>query len=435
MRQVFFACCVLAAVAALPLCGCGGGSDSGGVFIPEPKPDYDIAYNGTTLDEYELEFSAANWQALQNTPFEYVSGTLKYKDETYYNVGIRYKGNSSYFAMPGVKKSFKVHFNEYEPNQRFHGLKKLNFNNGFNDPTLMREALAYRLMRDAGIPASRTSHIKLYITVPGTYSREFFGVYTSVEQINKTFLMDRFGNDGGNLFKSQGMDCDLTYLGSDANAYVQKGYELKTNEIENDFSDLINLCNVVTNTPDVQFKNAIETVFNVDGFLSWLAVNTVLSYQDSYAGKGHNFYLYHNTDTGRFEYIPWDLNTTFGQSRFGKSADYMLTLDVYEPTFGYYRILIDRLFNIPEYLSSYEGKLRDLLDLYFNATRMDPRIDAMYGLIKTDVYADSKKQFSDAAFDTSVFQDWPDATDPARTLGLKTYVVERGADVQLQLGP
>jgi spore coat protein CotH len=299
----------------------------------------------------------------------------------------------------------------------------------------MREALAYRLMRDAGVPASRTSHIKLYVTVPGTYNQEFFGVYTSVEQVNKAFLKDRFGNDGGNLFKAQGMNCDLTYLGSDANAYIQKGYELKTNEIENNYSGLINLCDVVTNTPGAQFKNAIEAVFNVDGFLNWLAVNTVLSYQDSYAGKAHNYYLYHNTDTGRFEFIPWDLNTTFGQSRFGKSADYMLSLDVYEPTFGNYRILIDRLLDIPEYLSSYEGKLRDLLDLYFNATQMDPRIDAMYNLIKTDVYADDKKQFSDAVFDTSVFQDWPNATDPARTLGLKTYVIERGADIQLQLGP
>jgi spore coat protein CotH len=376
----------LIAVAA----GCGGGSHEGSsAEVPwEPPPDYSITYNQSTLDEYEIELSAANYQALQDSPFEYVSGTLRFKSETYYNAGIRYKGNSSYFAMPGVKKSFKMHFNEFVPDQRFHGLKKLNFNNCFNDPTLMREALAYRLMRDAGVPASRTSHVKLYITVPGTYNREFFGVYISVEQVNKAFLKDRFGNEGGNLFKAQGMNSDLSYLGADQTAYYAK-YELKTNEIENNYFDLINLCNVITNTPGAQFKNAIEAVLNVDGFLSWLAVNTVLSYQDSYAGKAHNYYLYHNTETGRFEFIPWDLNTTFGQSRFGKSADYMLSLDVYEPTFGNYRILIDRLLNIPEYLSSYEDKLRDLLDLYFNAAQMDPRIDTMYDLIKTDVYADS----------------------------------------------
>ncbi len=425
---------LLLAVAAA---GCGGSSSHSayGTGSDDPPADYALIYNQVAVEEYEIEIPAANWQALQGDPFEYVSGTLHYGSETYYNVGIRYKGNSSYYAMPGVKKSFKVHFNEFDPTQRFHGLKKLNFNNGFNDPTLMREALAYKLMRTAGVPGSRTSHVRVYVTVPGTYSREFFGVYTSVEQVNKSFLQDRFPNSGGNLFKAQGINCDLTYLGSDANAYIQKGYELKTNEVENNYSDLINLCDIVTNTPDAQFKSAIEAVFNVDGFLSWLAVNTILSYQDSYAGKAHNYYLYHNTQTGRFEYIPWDLNTSFGQSRFGKTADYMLSLDVYAPTFGNYRILIDRLLDIPEYLSSYENKLRALMDTYFNETEMYPDIDAMYSLIKDDVYADTKKQFSDAAFDTSVIQDWPNATDPTRTLGLKSYVVERSTNILQQLGP
>jgi len=422
-------------IASIASCG-GGGSHDAFIFIPggNDPGDYDVIYNQTSVDEYEIEMSAARWQALQNNPFIYVSGTLKFKDETYYNVGIRYKGNSSYFAMPGPKKSFKVHFNEYVPGQYFHGLKKLNFNNGFNDPTLMREALAYKLMRDGGVPASRTSHIKLYVTVPGIHSREYFGVYTSVEQVNKSFLQDRFSNNGGNLFKAEAAGSDLTYLGPGKISYIPK-YELKTNELLNDYSDLINLCNVVTNTADNQFKSEIEAVFNVDGFLSWLAVNTILSYQDSYAGKAHNYYLYHNNDTGKFDYIPWDLNTTFGQSRFGKSADYMLNLDIYQPTFGEYRILIDRLFNIPEYVTSYENRMQSLLDNYFNSAAMDPAIDTMYNLIKDDVHADTKKMFDNAAFDTCVVQDLPDPPDPQRTLGLKPYVTDRGTSIQSQLSP
>ena len=57
------------------------------------------------------------------------------------SVGVRLKGNSSYFH-PGVKKSFKIDFNKFIPGQNYDGLKKLNFSNGFKDPTCMREKLS-----------------------------------------------------------------------------------------------------------------------------------------------------------------------------------------------------------------------------------------------------------------------------------------------------
>lgn len=191
---------------------------------------------------------------------------------------------------------------------------------------------------------------------------------------------------------------------------------------------------MVSNTPDNRFKGEIYAVLNVEGFLSWLAVNTIPSYQDSYAGLAHNFYLYHNTVTGKFEFIPWDLNTAFGQAKMGKGADYMLNLDIYQPTFGNYRILIDRLLQVPEYLSFYEDRLRDLLATHFSEAAMHPDIDGRYDLIRNDVYADTKKQFDNAVFDTTVFQDWPNRTDPSRTLGLKSYISEREAIIRQQLG-
>src|SRR5690606_12283690 len=46
------------------------------------------------------------------------------------SVNIRLKGNSSY-GHPGNKKSFKIDFNDYLLDQRYDGMKKLIFNNGF----------------------------------------------------------------------------------------------------------------------------------------------------------------------------------------------------------------------------------------------------------------------------------------------------------------
>ena len=438
MKPVFYGYCILIAVAVLPLYGCGGSSDSGAVFIPEPRPDYEVAYNRTTLDEYELEFSVANWQALQSNPFEYVSGTVKYKDEVYYNAGIRYKGNSSYFAVPPPKKSFKIHFNEFVPGQRFHGLKKLNFNNCFKDPSLMREMIGYDIFEAAGCPASRTSHIKLYVTVPGIYSREFFGVYISVEQVNKSYLADRFPENNGNLYKAGQQGADLTWKGSDPNLYKtplnDPPYEKKTNEIQDDWSDFIHFLDVLNNTPAVNFKTEIEKVFNVDGFLDYLAANTVLSNMDSIAGRKCNFYLYHNMATDKFEFIPWDLNEVFGSFHGpGQDADTMLNLDIYDPTSDGPHVLVDRILNVPEYADDYVERIRTLVNGAFLPLAVHAEIDTIYNRIKADVYIDTYKQYSSANFDASIIQDIPNATDPNRILGLKPFVTDRVFNINLQL--
>lgn len=427
----------LAVLMVLPLCGCGGGSHSS-VPVVEPPADYATAYNRNTLDDYEIEISAANWQILQNDPFEYVSGTLKFKDETYYSVGIRYKGNSSYFTVPPPKKSFKLHFNEYVPDQRFHGLKKLNFNNCFKDPSLMREMIGYDIFQAAGCPASRTSHIKLYVTVPGTYSREFFGVYISVEQVNKQYLADRFPESEGNLYKAGQQGANLVWKGSDPNLYKlpvdNPPYEKKTNEIVDDWTDFITFLDVLSNTPGAAFKTEIEKVFNVDGFLRYLAANTVLSNMDSIAGRQCNFYLYHNMATGKFEFIPWDLNEVFGNFRGpGQDADTMLDMDIYDPTSDGPHLLVDRVLSVPEYVDTYIEYVRALVNGSFLPSILHPEIDSIYSRIQADVYLDLYKQYSSADFDKSINQDIPNDFDLNRILGLKPFVTDRIFNINQQL--
>ena len=96
------------------------------------------------------------------------------------SVGVRLKGNSSYFH-PGVKKSFKIDFNKFIPGQNYDGLKKLNFSNGFKDPTCMREKLFFDACLDAGVPAPRASFANV------TFNGEAWGFYTVVEQSTINF--------------------------------------------------------------------------------------------------------------------------------------------------------------------------------------------------------------------------------------------------------
>jgi len=432
---------VLLAGALALLASCNAESGTLGEYAPGSpggEPDYGIVYDTGRVNTFRIEVSASRWASMRiklDGEFLYVPATVTFVrdgcEEVYEDVGVRFKGNSSYY-MSGEKKSFKFHFAKYDASQRFYGCKKINLNNSFHDPSLMRELLAYELFREMGVAASQVSYTDLYITVPGVYDNVYFGVYFNVEQVSKPFLRHHFNEDGGNLFKAVGMNCDLTWLGPSPSAYWAD-YELKTNEDAYDYTDLVHLADVISNTSDGDFPDAIEAALNMENFLAWLAVNTALSFQDSLAGTGHNFYIYHNLSTGKFEFIPWDLNTTFGQSRFGKPADYFLTLDIYQPTFGNTRLLIDRVLAVPSFLSRYEAILTDLMDRFFNNAIMDARIETNYGLIRDLVHLDAMKDFTNLEFDLAKDQDIPDAVSPDRTLGLKPYVADRKLNMETQL--
>jgi spore coat protein CotH len=421
--------------------GCGGDDKSGNNTGTGTGPEYSLVFNRAAVDEYELVFTASAWQSLQDEPREYVSAALKFGNETYTNVGVRYKGNSSFDCVPPPKKPFKVDFDRYVDDQDFHGVKKLNFSNSLWDPSMMREMLGYDTFSNAGCPAGRTSHVKLFITAPGAYDHEYIGVYVMIEQVDKVYLDDRFGNSGGNLYKATMWGADLRWHGSEPEPY-RECYLKKTNKSADDWSDLIRLLDVLNNTPDNAFKAEIGKVFNVDGFLAYLAANTALSSLDSIAGRNCNFYLYNNSETNRFEFLPWDLNEVFGNHTLprdnGLTADEMLTLDVHNPVShnrpasGY--ILIERILRVSEYKSAYLSRLRTLVEGKFSPASMHAEIDRVYNLIKADVYLDVYKEFPSDDFDRSISKDIPDNSDPERILGLKPFVTQRVSNILAQLG-
>jgi hypothetical protein len=77
-----------------------------------------------------------------------------------------------------------VDLNEFQKGQKLNGLTKLNLHNNITDAAWMNESLAYALYREAGVPAPRTSYVRLQASVPGTYDRHLLGLYTLVENLD-----------------------------------------------------------------------------------------------------------------------------------------------------------------------------------------------------------------------------------------------------------
>lgn len=398
--------------------------------LASEEPDYGLVFKNDNILSFYMTIGREDWLGMRNRPFQYVKGTVRFANEIYEDVGIRYKGNSS-SSVRGLKKPYKFKFDKYKK-QRFHGFKKLNFSNGFKDPSLLREKLAYDLFQKAGVPASQTTFAKLYLTVPGEYDDEYIGLYTIVEQVDKVFLKDRFGDTEGALFKVDGM-LDLDYRGENPKRY-ERNYIPKLSKKQQNYSALISFIKMLKNTPDEEFPARIEEAFNVESFLSWLAVNTLLSNLDSYAGSGHNFYIYFRSDTGICEFIPWDLNEAFGNFQMGAKGEDMLNLSIYEP-YAEPKILIERIINVPKFRKKYIEKIKSLMDGEFGQEAMFAKMDTLFGRIAADVRSDQWKPFDTRDFDRSLDHHIQPSHHPqvSLILALKPFVIERCISVDKQL--
>jgi hypothetical protein len=140
--------------------------------------------------------------ARQGIEFSYVHGDLDIDGHAFPDVAVRYKGNGSYLRARGSDKiSLKVDLNRHVKGQTLAGLHTLNFQNNITDISWMNEVLAYRLYRDAGGHAPRSSYAKVYVTVAGLFTHRYLGLYSIAENVDDVFTRDRFGVKGGAIFK------------------------------------------------------------------------------------------------------------------------------------------------------------------------------------------------------------------------------------------
>ncbi len=271
----------------------------------------DTSFWDTLLVYYEdsSSFSGSDIQWLMADQIELDGTTLD-------SVGVRMRGKSSFRNASEFKKPFKVDLNEFVGGQHYDGMKKFNLHNGACDPGQMRDFIAYDVMRTAGVKAPRVAHARVSI------NGQYWGLYSMIEQIDKTFVKNNFSNGNGNLYKNNAWS-RLQWLGNDILPY-QEDIELKTNEDTNDWSDFIELVDVLNNTPDSIFAREIQKVFDVENYLRVLAADIALNNWDSYVDNQRNWYIYHNPDTDLFEWIPWDYNLSMG-------GDFSFSANPYRP--------------------------------------------------------------------------------------------------------
>ena len=254
----------------------------------------------------------------------WVEAEFSFDGESWEHIGIRFKGNSSLRSTWGsgsLKLPFKLDFDQYEneypetEDQRFYGFKQLSFASNYRDDSVLREKIAADLFREAGVPSAQTAFYA--VNIDYGEGPVYFGLYTAVEVVDDTLIETQFNDDSGNVYKPEGAGATFA-----AGSFSESSFDKETNQDEDDYSDILALYDALHDNSRLSdpesWRENLEAVFDVDIFLNWLAVNTVIQNWDTYGVMSHNYYLYNDSETGQLVWIPWDNNESFksnGQMR------------------------------------------------------------------------------------------------------------------------
>jgi spore coat protein CotH len=274
-------------------------------------------YDINTIQTIEIQFAESNWDALLDAEKagdnNYTEATSVTINGTVYNqVGVKYKGNSSYSANQ-TKNPFHIELDTYV-DQDHQGYTDIKLANVMFDPSFVRETVAYNIVNQY-MDAPQANYANVYVN--GT----LIGLYTNTESISKKFVNKHFDSNDNAFFSCSPPDGaspqtttlpNLQYLGTSYTSY-DDAYEIKSDDEDDPsvalahWDDLIDLTYTLNN--DI---TNIETVLDVDMAIWMLAFDNVMVNLDSYIGQfKQNYYLYKD-DNGQFKSVVWDLNMSFG---------------------------------------------------------------------------------------------------------------------------
>ena len=273
-------------------------------------------YEPSTLRTFFLAFENDVWEAeleaFYNTDVE-VPATLVVDGESFPDVGVHFRGLSSYSRVPaGYKRSLNLSLDWVHDGADIDGYQTFNLLNSHEDPTFLRAVLYYEIARQY-IPAPKANFLRLVI------NGENWGIYVHAQQFNSDFTREWFGTRDGARWKVPGNPRGrggLEYFGRNPAAY-RRVFEIKTDDDPEDWRDLIEFTRILNETPLDQLEAALEPVLDIDGALRFLALDAALVNSDGYWVRASDYNLYKDVD-GRFHIIPHDANETFNGAERGR---------------------------------------------------------------------------------------------------------------------
>ncbi len=280
----------------------GETGDTGGVDDATWQTGF---FSDAVVHEVAITLSDASWSALVADPYEFTVGDVSFDGESVSGSGVRLRGKVGSFRPIDQKPKFKFDFGEFIDGQDLHGLKAIALNNEVVDCSYLKEPVAYRIFRDAGIPAPRTSFA--HVRVNG----EDYGLYVVIEVPDSRFLSDRLpGDDSGQLYDGKYVYYDDgTYTMLDFANQVDDLFQLEEG-VPDGNAEIVTVSNRILATPP-GFQSAMSDLVDWDELHTVFAVEQWIGHVDGYAMDRNNYRAYFRPSDQKMILIPWDFDYAF----------------------------------------------------------------------------------------------------------------------------
>lgn len=313
---------------------------------PDPSDEF---FQQGRIPHLRIRLTQKEEQQLRADQRRFVDCTLIEDDQTTYKkVRVKLKGAAGSFRNLDDRPAFTIKMTKKE--ERFHGLDKFYLNNSVQDESYLNELLASQICREAGCPAPRVTHARVWLN-----DRDL-GFYVLKEGFDQEFLKRNYPNWKGNLYDG-GFCQDI-----DANLEKDEG------EGPDDLSDLKALIAACREGDPVKRQAAVDQRLDVPAFLNFVALELMMAHWDGYAQNRNNYRVYFRGDNGKAVFLPHGMDQMFqnpGASVFHVPGP----------------IVANAVLQNPDWNVAYRRRVRELAPL-FAPEKLHAKLDAAHQRIR-----------------------------------------------------
>jgi spore coat protein H len=321
---------------------------------PPPKPDASIEFfEKGRIPQLKIQISAEDMQKLRGEPRKYVPCSFVEDGKTTFKkVSIKVKGAAGSFRGVDDRPALTVNMKSEKTGSKelYHGLDKFHLNNSVQDESFLCELLCARLCREAGCPAARVTHARVWLN-----DRDL-GLYVLKEGFDKTFLARHFKDPKGNLY-------DGGFL-----TEIDQPLERDEGEGPEDRADLKALVAACREGDPAKRWAQISEKLDVPAFLSFTALELMTCHWDGYVQVRNNYRVYFRPEDGRAVFMPHGMDQMFADPGFSVFHD--------PPA-----LVASAVLQNPQWRAQYREQVKTLLPLFAPA-RLNAQIDAAHARLR-----------------------------------------------------
>lgn len=301
----------------------------------------------------------------------YVKATFVDPESGYSDrVDIKYRGiNANHWNT--LKKSYRIQF----PDGDFwHGQRLITFVTPYDRLYYIEPMNMYRAKK-LGLISLDMHFARLVINGKDA------GVYLAFEHWSPELLAKK-GLPESKIFGIRDGITEASTLSDYVNIFDKEGDTQK--------EELAAFLELLHNADDETFKKLMPQLFDMKKLYAWdvLTILAGFMHQNEY----NNTILYFNSATGKFEFIPWDINLGQTDVPFDDGTS----------------LLIRRVLSIPEFRAERDAILRDYVDDPANLADDLAFYDQLQRETNTDFLKDANKFFTDFKYlsDVQKYREW-----------------------------